>query len=307
MTDILATFFRFKQFIFEYTPFFLAAWLGVAVVTGLTTAALRRRLGARLASSPFLKRSPLRWLWQLLLALLWQPGREIPALNFSGWHLFSLTASVPGLVAVSIISAEAVWLRLTLAALFALALSRFSFSVVLRRKGNPEGQPPETGTASPDVALSTDSTLPRERQANIIQVIWRSFSGQVERAVIPLIIGFGLASALTIYVPAYTIQPWLGEDIWAGPYLAAVLVTPLQLMGGAEVILASALLVKGTSLGTALSIMLAAPAATLSMLRHVRSTRKARTVALYLVAVWVTAGTLGAAVNGIGRLLDVWR
>ncbi len=31
MTDILATLFRFRQFLFEFGPFFLAAWIGLAV------------------------------------------------------------------------------------------------------------------------------------------------------------------------------------------------------------------------------------------------------------------------------------
>ncbi len=123
---------------------------------------------------------------------------------------------------------------------------------------------------------------------------------------IPLIIGFGLASALTIYVPAYTIQPWLGENTWAGPYLAAVMVTPLQLMGGAEVVLVSALLVKGASLGTALSVLLAAPSASFLVIRHLRQSMGIKTVALYLTAAWLVAGSLGVAVDGIQWLFAKW-
>jgi len=306
MADILATLFRFKQFLFEYVPLFLAAWLCLAVATGVITAVMRREADSISAGSPLLKRRPLRWLWQLLLVLLGQPGKESPALNFSGWQFFGLAAAVPGLVATSLIGSEAVWLRLVLAAIFAPALNRIFVSIVLRRMENPERQLPETGpSASLAAVLATFQPAPGERRATIIQVIWKGFTGQVERAVIPLIIGFGLASAVTIYVPSHSLIPWLGESAWPGPYLAAVLITPFQLVGGAEVALASAMLVKGASLGTAMSVMLAAPVAAFSMLRQVRSTRKIRTVALYLVAVWVTAGTLGAAVDGIGRLLDM--
>ncbi|MDP2932465.1 MAG: permease, partial [Chloroflexota bacterium] len=210
---------------------------------------------------------------------------------FNAALLFSLAASVAGLVATSLIGSQAVWLRLVLAAIFSPALNRIFVSIVLRRKGNPERQLPKTGPASLTTVLATAEPAPGERRATIIQVIWRSFTVQVERAVIPLLIGFSLASALTIYVPAYTIQPWLGEGAWSGPYLAAFLVTPFQLVGGAEVVLASALLVKGASLGTAMSVMLAAPVTTFTMLRHLSSTTKVRKTALYLVVVWLIAGT----------------
>ena len=136
------------------------------------------------------------------------------------------------------------------------------------------------------------------------QVTWKSFVGQVEGAVIPLIIGFSLASVLTIYVPAYTVRPWLGESAWQGPYLAALLAIPSQLTGGAEVLLASALLVKGASLGTALSVMLVAPSTTFYMIRHLYRPLKVKAIALYLVAAWFVAGSLGVAVDGIQRLLS---
>jgi uncharacterized membrane protein YraQ (UPF0718 family) len=126
----------------------------------------------------------------------------------------------------------------------------------------------------------------------------------VEAAVIPLIIGFSLASVLTIYVPAYMVRPWLGEGVWQGPYLAALLAMPFQLTGGAEVLLASALLVKEASLGTALSIMLVAPSTTFSVVRHLYRPVKVKTMALYLVATWFVAASLGVAVDGIQRLFS---
>ncbi len=296
MVDLIATLFRFRQFVFEYGPFFLAAWFAVALATGLI--AVVRDRGVSFETS---KR-------QLLLSMLWCPAGEMPAQPFySRIFMFSLAVSVPALAVTSLIGTQVVLLRLILTALFAMALNQFFASIVLGRKKNPERQLPETGSVSPALLLATDDhPASKDRSVTIIQIIWRSFTGQVERAVIPLLTGFGLASALTIYMPAYTIQPWLGEGAWSGPYLAALLVTPFQLVRGAEVILASALLVKGASLGTAMSVMLAAPVATFSMLRHARSTMKARTIILYLLAAWVTAGNLGAAVDGVGRLLDVW-
>ena len=42
MTDILATLFRFRQFVFEYGPFFLAAWFAAAFATGLIAVARDR-------------------------------------------------------------------------------------------------------------------------------------------------------------------------------------------------------------------------------------------------------------------------
>ena len=203
----------------------------------------------------------------------------------------------------SLIGTQVVLLRLLLAALFALFLNWVLTSALLRQQENPGERSVEdpafrSGASVPGgLASGTESIL------SIVKVVWRSFTGQVERAVVPLLIGFSLASALTIYMPAYTIQPWLGEGAWPGPYLAAFLVTPFQLVGGAEVILASDLLIKGASLGTAMSVMLAATVTTFSMFQHL--TMKARTIILYLLAVWFTAGTLGLAVDGIERLFNM--
>ncbi len=302
MADIIATLFRFRQFVFEYGPFFLAAWLGLAVTTGLIAVSLRNGTDLKAPSSRFLRYTPLRWLWHLLFFLLWRPGEKMPALvAFSGLLLFSLAASVPALVVTSLIGMEAVLLRLILTALFALALSWFVTAVVSRKPGNFQEQPLEgVGVVSQSCTSKGGSSGLR----SLAQVTWKSFIGQVEAAVIPLIIGFSLASVLTIYVPAYMVRPWLGESAWQGPYLAALLAMPFQLTGGAEVLLASALLVKGASLGTALSVMLVAPITTFSVVRHLYRPVKVKTRALYLVATWFVAASLGVAVDGIQRLFS---
>ena len=67
MTDIIATLFRFSQFVFGYGPFFLAAWLAVALATGVI--AVVRDRGVNFETS---KR-------QLLLSMLWRPAGEMPA------------------------------------------------------------------------------------------------------------------------------------------------------------------------------------------------------------------------------------
>ncbi len=308
MADILATLFRFRQFVFEYGPFFLAAWLGLAVTTGLIAASQRKGINLKALSSSFLKYRPLRWLWQLLFFLLWHPGGKIPrTLAFSGLLLFSLAASVPALVATSLIGMEAVWLRLILVILFALSLSWFLTSIISRKSESFREQRPEVEAPSPSSVLNGDtSVLSPSRLRSLTQVTWKSFIGQVEGAVIPLVIGFSLASVLTIYVPAYAVRPWLGESAWQGPYLAALLTMPFQLTGGAEVLLASALLVKGASLGTALSIMLVAPSTTFSVVRHLYRPVKVKTMALYLVTTWFVAASLGVAVDGIQRLFSGW-
>lgn len=157
----------------------------------------------------------------------------------------------------------------------------------------------------PDKGLNGDtSALQPGGLRSFVQASWKSFTGQVEGAMIPLFIGFGLASALTIYVPAYAIRPWLGEGAWQGPYLAGLLAMPFQLAGGAEVPLASALLVKGASLGAALSVMLVAPSTTFLVIRRLYRSMSLRAVALYLVAAWLVAGSLGVAVDGIQQLFS---
>ncbi len=306
MSDILATLFRFRQFVFEYGPLFLATWFGLAVTTGLIEVLQSPAIDLKSPSSSFLKYWPLRWMGQLMFSLLWHPGGKIPPLSvFSGRLLFSIVASVPALVVTSLIGMEIVWLRLILTALFALSLSWFVTAVILRKPGNFGEQRPETETAPPSSVLNSETPplKPREPRS-LAQVTWKNFIGQVEETVIPLIIGFSLASILTIYVPAYTVRPWLGEGAWQGPYLAALLGMPFQLTGGAEVLLASALLVKGASLGTALSLMLVAPTTTFYMLRHLCRPLKVKAIALYLIATWFVAGSLGVAVDGIQRLLS---
>ncbi len=307
MLDLSATLFRFRQFVFEYAPFFVAAWLTLAVITVLIEVLRRKGIDLKSPSSSFLRYRPLRWLWHLLFFGLWRPGGKAPGLStFSGLALFSLAASVPALVVTSLISMEAVWLRLGMAAIFALSLSWFVTRVILRRQGSFQEQRPETEMASPFSALNGDTPpLQSGGFRSLAQVTWKSFIGQLERAGIPLIIGLSLAAAMTIYVPAYTVRPWLGEGAWQGPYLAALLTIPLQLTGGAEVLLASALMVKGATLGTALSTMLVAPSTTFFVIRHLSRPVKAKTTALYLVAIWFVAGSLGVAVDAIQRLFAV--
>ena len=118
----------------------------------------------------------------------------------------------------------------------------------------------------------------------------------------PIVIGLGVASVLTIYVPAFVLRPWLGQSAWQGPYLAPLIAIPFQLTGGAEVLLASALLVKGASLGTALSTMLLAPGTTFYVIRYLLRPVKLKTLALYLVVAWFVAGSLGVAVDSVLRL-----
>ena len=308
MTDILATLFRFRQFVFEYGPLFLAAWLGLAVTTGLIGVLQKPVIDLRPPKDSFLKYRPLRRVQQFLFSLLWHLGEKIAAPPaFSGWLLFSVAASVPALVVTSLIGMEIVWLRLILATLFTLSLSWFVTSINSHKPKNSAEQQAEVAATLPSSVLNGQTPPLRPGGLrSLAQVTWRSFIGQVEGAVIPLIIGFILASVLTIYVPAYTVRPWLGEGAWLGPYLAALLVIPFQLAGGAEVLLASALLVKGASLGTALSVMLVAPSTTFSVVRHLCRPVKVRTMALYLVATWFVAGSLGVAVDGIQQLFGGW-
>ncbi len=308
MVDIIATLFKFRQFAFEYGPRFLAAWLGLAVSTALIAALLKKATDLKTPGGPFLRYRLLRWVWQSLLLQLWHPDGKVPVMAaFSGRFFFSLSASIPALVVTSLIDMETAGLRLILAVLYALFLTWFTTRIISPKRGNLQQQSPETQMPLSSLILTDDkSMLPSRGLRTFVQVIWKSFTGQVERALIPLIIGFSLASILTIYMPAYTLRPWLGEGAVPGPYLAAFLAMPFQLTGGAEVPLASALLIKGASLGTALSVMLVAPITTFSVIRHLYRPMKIKTVALYLVATWFVAGSLGVAVDGIQLLITKW-
>ena len=229
------------------------------------------------------------------------PGSSI----VSGVLLFSLAASVPSLVITSLVGVKVVWMRLILAGPFALFVSRSVKFLGLRKLASTQGLTQETEPVVSSLILNNDNSLIQPKGLHLLaRVTWKSFTGQVNSALLPLLIGFTLASALIVYIPVYAIRPWLGKGVWWAPYLAALLTIPLQLSGGAEVPLASALLVKGSSLGTALSIMLVAPSTTFSVIRHLGMPVKVKPMALYLIAAWLIAGSLGVAVDGIQRLLS---
>lgn len=297
MTDILATLFRFRQFLFEFGAFFMAAWFGLAVTTGLVTVVYRKRVNLQGSNNSPLKKRPLSWLGRFILFMLWHPGGKtsvVPAAN--ALFLFNLAASIPALVATSLIDMNAVLLRVALAALLAPSLNWLITSILLP---NSREQRPETEKVGQSSAGDKNVLEPAPQPGSMVRVSWKSFTRQVNSALLPLLIGFALASTVTVYVPAYTIRPWLGNSAWWAPYLAALFVIPFQLSGGAGVPLASALLVKGATLGTALSVMLVAPVTISSVVRHFCQPVKVKTVATYLVAAWLVAGSLGTAVNGV--------
>jgi uncharacterized membrane protein YraQ (UPF0718 family) len=301
MIDILATLFRFRQFLFEFGPFFLATWFGLAVTIGLITVVYRKRFELQEPGNSLLRRRPLPWLGQFLSFMLRHPGEKTPVVPAANaLFLFSLAASIPALVATTLIDMNAVLLRVTLAALLAPSLNWLITSILLPSSGE---QRPETAQVVQSSAGDKNVLEPVPRPDSVVRIDWKSFTGQVNSALLPLLIGFALASAVTVYVPVYMIHPWLGNGAWWAPYLAALLVIPFQLSGGAEVPLASALLVKGASLGTALSVMLVAPVTISSVVRNFCQPAKVKAVAMYLVAAWLIAGSLGVVIDGIQRLL----
>jgi uncharacterized membrane protein YraQ (UPF0718 family) len=299
MADILASLFRFRKFIFEYGPFFLVAWFGLAITTGLVTVVYRKKI-ALVLSGDATAVKPLPWPGRFLLLMLWHPGGKTPEVpDAKAPFLFSLAASIPALVATSLIGMNVVLLRIALVAPLALSLNWLITSKLLPHSGD---QQPEKQQMAQSSTGDKNVLEPEPQAGSMLRVSWKSFIGQVNRALLPLLIGFALASAVTVYVPVYTIRPWLGNGAWWAPYLAALLAIPFQLSGGAEVPLASALLVKGASLGTALGVTLVAPVTISPVLRHFCRPAKAKSVAMYLVAAWLIAGTLGVAVDGIQRL-----
>lgn len=299
MADIQATLFRFRQFLFEFGPFFLAVWFGMAITTGLITILYRNRIDLLEFRKAPAKKS-LSWPGRFLLSMLYHPGGKTSAVpGVNALFLFSLAASIPALVATSLIDMNVVLLRIALAALLAPSLHRLAASKLLPNSGAQ----PETARGVQSPAGDKNVLETGSQPALMVGVGWKSFTGQVNSALLPLLIGFALASAVTVYVPVYVIQPWLGKGAWWAPYLASLLAAPFQLSGGAEVPLASALLVKGASLGTALSVMLVAPITIFPVVRHFCRPAKVKTVAAYLVAAWLIAGSLGVAIDGIQRLL----
>lgn len=301
MADVIATLFRFRQFVFEYGPFFLAAWFAVALATGLVMLPPRKVNGPKMPGSPLLSHQRRHWIRQFLLLPTGQSGEKLAEPTaFSGLLAFSLAASVPGLVATSLIDMKTLGLRVFLAVLYALFL-HWSVNRITLLKIKKRQLPP---AEEPEIELRAHSPEERSHSGRTFsRAAWKTFIGQMEKAMIPLAIGFSLASVLTVYVPVYTLRPWLG--LMPGPYLVVLLAIPFQLTGGAEVPLASALLVKGASLGTALSVMLAAPVTNLGLIRHLHRNLSGKVIVLYLAVAWLGASSLGAAVDLAQRFLIV--
>ncbi len=292
MADILATAFRFRQFLFEFGPLFLASWLGLAVVFGLSTVLSSHESGLsqqgktslKMGISAQLYHDAARWLQRLV-------GRRLDRPPLTGLLIFSLSASIPALVVTSLIGMEVLFLRLLLAVAYALTLGWF-ISRIIRRQEN-SGQIPD----SSQQPISLGEVPSATKVITFARVSWRSFAAQFAEALLPLLVGFALASALTIYIPAYWVRPLLNETAWFGPYLATAFAIPFQLSAGAEVPVAAALLVKGASLGAALSVMMAAPSTTISVVLWLRRSAGIARAALYLLVAWLVAGSLGVIVN----------
>lgn len=304
MTDLLAILFRVREYVIEYVPFFLAAWFGLAVTTGLITAWYRKRPARRVPENPSLIRKSFSRLGQLCLFMFRHPGdKAADAAPASTVFLFSLAASIPALAVTYLISSGTVWLRLALAAVFVIVLYRIFVLLIGGGEKLQGGLKAEAGPLPGTEETAVSPPASGEPEPTLIRVIWKSFEGQINRYVVPLLVGFGLASAIAIYFPVYTLRPWVGASAWWAPFLAALLVIPFQLSGGTEVPTASVLLIKGAGLGTALSVMLVAPVTVVSVVRRFRRTGDAKSMVVYLAIAWLAAGSLGLIINGLQRLI----
>lgn len=297
---MLATFFRFRQFLFEYGPFFLIAWIGLAITTGLLTVVYQKRKDPQETEKVPVEKKFKIWLRRFILSMLYYPGRKTAAVPVvSTFLIFSLAASIPALLATSLIDINVVIFRVASAALMALSMKWFITSEWFSNPGKQRFEVEQVVKSS----AGAKNVLKLEPQpSSVARIIWKSFAMQVNNSLLPLLLGFALASVITVYVPVYIIHPWLGNDAWWTPYLASLLAIPLQLRGGAEVPLASALMVKGATLGTALSVMLTASLTASSVVRLFCRPVNVKKVATYMVTVWLIAGSLGVAVDGIQRL-----
>lgn len=287
MVDIIATVFRFRQLLFEFGPLFLASWLVVAVVFGLSTLLSRHESSLRQQGAASLGMNISGQLYYNMAWMLRLVRGRFDGAPLAGLFIFSLSASIPALVVTSLIDMKAFFLRLILVAVYALFLGWFISHVILRQAGENSAQ----------ITGRQDSSQYPISLGTFIRVSWRSFTTQFNEALLPILIGFALASALALYIPAYWLRPLFNEAAWFGPYLAVALAIPFQLSRGAEVPVAVALLIKGASLGTALSVMIASSSTTVSVILGLRRSAGIARVTLYMLVAWLMAGSLGVIVN----------
>lgn len=300
MLNFLATLIRFKEFVFAYAPFLLASWFGLAVISAIVNG-IYRNPGYHAAGKGSPEHSRSSWPGKFLSYLLSYPGEKKGAAASGGMTLlFSLAISIPALAVTSILGFNVVLLRVALAIILVPFLGLILFRLLIPSAYSGEKRLETEPAALTYAKENVSQPFPGAR--SLLRAGWHYFEARAESAVVPLLIGFALASILTVDVPIYNILPWLGNGAWWAPYLAALAAMPFQLSGGAEVALASALMIKGAELGTALSVMLAAPLAVSSLVRNYYRPGKIRAVVIYLIAVWMIAGSLGLAVNGILHL-----
>ena len=307
MADILATVFRFRQFLFEFGPLFLVSWLGLALVFGLTTVLSGHGFSPRQPAKPSPRLSISAQLYHKASQLLWRlVGRRPDRPPLTGLLIFSFSASIPALVVTSLIDIKVLFLRLMLAVAYAAILGWFISRIIPRQAGENSEQIPGGQDSSQHLASVGETRPPPSatRVKTFTRVSWRSFTTQFNEALLPILGGFTIASVLTIYIPAYWVRPLLSETAWYGPYLAAAFAIPFQLSGGADVPVAAALQVKGASLGAALGVMMAAPSTTAPVVRWLRRSASIASASLYILVAWLVAGSLGLIVNLVQSLFS---
>ncbi len=122
----------------------------------------------------------------------------------------------------------------------------------------------------------------------------------MDRAIARLVVGFGLASVLIIYVPAYVVIPWMREGALGGalPSRAPGHALPAHRWRRGPSGFGPA--GKGGQHGGGAQRNVAAPGATFLVARRLYRLMSLRATSSCLVAVWLVAGSLGVAVDLVG-------
>lgn len=113
-----------------------------------------------------------------------------------------------------------------------------------------------------------------------------------------LLLMFVITGFLSAVIPDGFIQYWLPSG-WVAMPLMLVIGIPIYVCATASTPIAAALILKGLSPGAALVFLLAGPATNLATMGIVKSLLGLRALVIYLVAICVSALTLGALLDGI--------
>ena len=140
------------------------------------------------------------------------------------------------------------------------------------------------------------SFLAAERWKNVLRDYWDELGDFAGWIVISILI----AGLVEVLMPQGVIEDLVGKGHWYSTFVSASVGLPFYFCAGSDVPLIQALLAKGMSTGSAVSIMTAVPVINLPAIGIIGKWLGRREMIYYMVVCWFAAAWIGLAVNLTG-------